>query len=1256
MKKLFPFPHCTNLKLIALLFLIFIPPLSAADSINVTGIDGLVFEEQPNNYQIVITDSFKLHNMKVTPSGLTLQYKTLNKTFKIFGRAKIFLENDSISISLGDSINPGILITNGTLDNVGLSITADFKLKNTAIIPEKLFFIWNHSTYQYKIFGNIEIQIDNHLIIANLGTSVFPGIEIDSGRVNHINVGITGNLSLRSLAITPTNLSLMWDRDSSFYKMYGDISIKLAEDTLFANLGTDKEPGVILTNGIVTKLDISLTANFTLKKLVFKPRNLTFDWDEASKRIKIFGEILVKIESDSLYAVLGNSSTPGIQVTSGVIDNINIAVTGNFSLKSLAVKPDSLVFIYDSNLDKYKIFGALELDIESDTIKVGLGTFNNPGIEIIDGILDKINFEVTTSFKLKSLAIKPDSLTFVYDRDSSQYKIYGNIEIDVEKDTIKAQLGSFDDPGISITDGKVDHINISISSDFELKKLTIETDSLGIEWQKSLDGGVYHFFGNVKIDIDTNKIAFNFGSRSHPGVVVRNGKIDTLKISTTDDIHFAGFEVGTQNLTLEYSNELYQMYGKLFLKKMWSAEIDLGNGPGSGITLDLSIKPAKLMIEHAVFELANVDLGPITLKNITLALEENRVQSANLKVDLPPGWEVDAMMGFKFSNGNLEIDSVDIDWEALNIDEAIAIPGTGAFITKLNGGLFGIEDPHEFKVTGDIGIAFGGPFNIPDVGDVSLLFLEANASISRSEFIIDSYAYMGAYKKSDGTWASVLGDGNLKLDLKWGDYYSIDGNLNIPSNPWTILKADLEAKLSQGGAFNAHIGVELEVPPKIPIVGGHVFAKADGVVHYAKTDPTSYAAGWAKLDLGFYTWHGGVKYKFQTKDYSTIGSKEISQLSTTTIGQSGDGYVIKFIDHISITVDPGTNPEFIQVKVKLKQKLSAFYLDVRHSFFINGSCFSPVYLVTGVDLITESGMNISSVPTFVSTEIDNRDSIIFYIMAPGYQSSSKATLPAGNYYVDIPNEIGTSMIKEYEVHKIYAAPWAVWTYNYVDFVPASADTLSNILMVPKLNYHTRSEVYNVDSSTVSLFFTKHQNKNGTLIKTFKYSDYWGDYPPDGEYLKIENIDFPQNITNGDSLFLYLTIDDGINSVYKSPVQYWNYTPPLQAKVNIQGYPDSLASGIETKLYILNPSDNNWYLPDTLKRFSNNEGEVSFPYALSANTKVKFVFDVPVGYEVDPTSSYKNGEETMVDNYQLALQKSVNIFLRKKNNTGGLYVR
>ena len=108
--------------MIVLLIYFFLSTLCfAADSLTIAGIEGLIFLEQPSDYQLSISDSFKLHNMTVQPKNLILRYSTINKLFEIFGGARIIISKDTINVSFGDSLVPGLTIQDKILQSVDIT-------------------------------------------------------------------------------------------------------------------------------------------------------------------------------------------------------------------------------------------------------------------------------------------------------------------------------------------------------------------------------------------------------------------------------------------------------------------------------------------------------------------------------------------------------------------------------------------------------------------------------------------------------------------------------------------------------------------------------------------------------------------------------------------------------------------------------------------------------------------------------------------------------------------------------------------------------------------------------------------------------------------------------------------------------------------------------------------------------------------------------------------------------------------------------
>ncbi len=906
---------------------------------------------------------------------------------------------------------------------------------------------------------------------------------------------VPDTFSLHLMKIVPDSLFLKWDADSTSFSLFGGAKVLLTEEEFYVSLGTEEEPGISIKNDALETVNFGFTASFGLKDITVIPDSLSFEWDRAEDNYDIYGAIKVDIEGDTLVALLGDSDNPGMEINDGNVVHVNIGISKDFQMKSLTIAPKELTLMWDEG-GSYSIYGGIEIDVEGDTLIATLGDADDPGIEIKDGSVIEINIGITDDFTMKSVRIEPQNLTFRWDEEEDDFNISGSIEVDVDGDSMKAVLGDLDNPGIEIKDGAVDKIDIGITEDFKLKSLEIRTDSLGFAWQKEKVGDVFHLFGRVRIQIEEDEVGFSFGDMEHPGLVLEEGKITSLEIRTSADLHFGGMEVATEDLTVEHHEDEYHISGKLFIKEMWHALIDLGEGPGSGVTLDFSDGETKFKIEQATFELGEVDLGAISIKKMLLKLEDNRIVEDAAKIEFPPGWEIDA--DIKLADGSLE--GIDIGWEAVSFEEAIELPGTGAFITKMEGGVENLNDMHNFSFEGKIGICFGGPFTIGEY-EVSIVYLEADATISRSELRISSDIKVGAYMDEEGTWHSVLGDGNLLLDLQWGHLYSLSGQLNVPSSPNTMIKAGLEAQLSNTGAFNALIDVELVVPESVPLIGGHKFGEADGAVHYDKHDPSSFAAGWVSIDLFFDTIKKGVKYSFKNKDFSIIGASSIRKLRHSA-SKTLDNSVTTYWKHIRIEVDGDHMPHYMQIKVKLKQKFAKVFTDVYTTAMHQNYPYAPCYYVDGVDLMAADRINFNMLQTYNYLWSYNKNEIIFYVLPVGYDTNIKARLAAGAYWLEVGVVNTKDFMESYEVHKIYDDPKMYDTNFITNFVtrPEDSGPLGGHVKDLHVQFDIHSWVFAPDVAKITYFISK-DGRTGIPIAILNYSDVVQKYEKNRQFTR-----------------------------------------------------------------------------------------------------------------------------------------------------------
>jgi len=1193
---------------------------------------GLIIKGDTLNYANAnISSSFGLKGITIKPLGLGIVWNKKENYYGIYGSLKVIVETDSIEkVTLGDSLKPGIKIVNGKIEHINIEVTSRFKLKSLELIPDKLTFNYDTTGHAYKIYGSLQVKIESDSLKTILGDSINPGISIVNGEIRHINFGVTTRFKLKSVELIPDKLTFNYDKAKTAYQIYGSLQVKVETDSLKAVLGDSINPGISIVDGELKHINFGVTARFKMKSVELIPNKLTFNYDKTKKAYQIYGSLQVKVETDSLKAVLGDSTNPGISIVDGELKHINFGVTARFKMKSVELIPDKLTFNYDKAKTAYQIYGSLQVKVETDSLKAVLGDSINPGISIVNGELKHINFGVTARFKMKSVELIPDKLTFNYDKTKTAYQIYGSLQVIVESDSLKAILGDSINPGISIVNGNVKNIDLGITSDLKLKGLTIHTDSLGFSWMKVKDSDEFHLYGKVNIDIKEDTVGFSFGGRSNPGLIYKNDAIQYIKFSTSADLHFGGMEVGSKDFTIEHKGNDYHAYGKLFVKEVWSAAIDLGTQPGSGVTLNFVNNKTEFKIDKATFELGNVDLGSFKVQDIKMTLVNNVMNDVKATMVFKPGWKVDSELKFVLDipNNIYTLNSVDIKWEAASYLEAKAIPGTGAFVISMEGKIDHPLKPSNFVFTGKMGIIVGEDFKAGKI-DASFVYIEGVVRMDKKGLYMKDDAFIGAYNDSKNLnpddWKSVFGKASITLNLKWGSTSTLKGTLNIPEKN-TIINTTLDAKLSKSGAFNSLMDVKLQVPKSIPVIGGHTFGRADGAIHYKKNDNGNFIAGWVTINLLFKKLHTGVKYNFKNEKFSHIGSGGISDIKKIVKaaparmkGVSGKTTPL-YWDKLKISVDEGVMPHYIQVKIKLKQTVDSIFTRITAPVMYNNQNYVPCYYVDSADSLNDETLDLKMLTSHNYLWSKNKDEIIFYILPVGYDTETGSRLAAGDYWLETANTISSEIIDmdSVEVSKIFEKPRIEYQNIGIAYTPRISDPDSTNSLVADLSWNVKlkAETSNPDSTEVHLLYSKDKG-DGTIVYSGLYRDMEN---ANNEISKTTSI--MDELNPNDSLFVWAIIDDKINPVVMTGQVLLDYKFPFKGKISIINEADTAAAAIPVSIQLLG-KDMKWYpLNDTIVNLTTHYGEFGFTQQVATGTQIQLIINIPYGYEVDSSSIMK----------------------------------
>ncbi|MCK5846411.1 MAG: hypothetical protein KAG84_03160 [Bacteroidales bacterium] len=475
----------------------------------------------------VLNDTLSVAGVSLILLNTTLDYNTQSGTFVMYGDTISFLySDDTLNVGFGDVNNPGLEYRNDIVEQLLCIITDSIDMHGVSLIVDSLFIEYNGDSSTFSFYcDSLDIgyqhkdstnNTSNHELKAHFGSAQNPGLLIQNGQLIHFTFGLSDSIRLMGLNIDLGNINLEYDASLHLYEMYGGpMTVIVKNDTIGIDFGNEQYPGLLIENGVLEDISIGITGQGTLLGFEFASDSLHLNW-------------IV----DSAY--FGISS-------------------GNISL-----------FVDTSAINK-----------DSITIE-----FIPPGLKIKGSEIIEFNGRISENFTLKGLSFKTDELMVNYDHSQDKIRVFdGDIIIKYDQDSLDVQCGSNDNPGLSLHDGKIMEVDISIGSEIMIKSFECRTYNLNLEYIDTSD-----IFG-----ISGDSIFLKFANDSllgeNIGIEFRDGSLDKFKMGINKDFKMKALEIHPKSLTFAYNRDStrFELYDSVLIK-IDSNDIDCDfgdqNNPG----------------------------------------------------------------------------------------------------------------------------------------------------------------------------------------------------------------------------------------------------------------------------------------------------------------------------------------------------------------------------------------------------------------------------------------------------------------------------------------------------------------------------------------------------------------------------------------------------------------------------------------------------------------------------------------------------
>jgi hypothetical protein len=231
-----------------------------------------------------VSGSFNLGNLSVHSDGLRVAYTAPSaggsQLIDISGAADFALKGNTVSISLGDSSNPGIVIQDGQLQSLTASVTADIHLFGMTLAAKDLTV--SYSGDQVSVYGDTSFSAgDGKMfkgVAASLGDARHPGLVIAKGNLDSLDVTLNGGFQLAGFGLTAKNLEVSYSRGAHQVQIQGAVDVQLTRkihgsaNLYNGGITIDTNTGAVQVNGVEFKIDAQMGA-FAVHDLDIKYAN-----------------------------------------------------------------------------------------------------------------------------------------------------------------------------------------------------------------------------------------------------------------------------------------------------------------------------------------------------------------------------------------------------------------------------------------------------------------------------------------------------------------------------------------------------------------------------------------------------------------------------------------------------------------------------------------------------------------------------------------------------------------------------------------------------------------------------------------------------------------------------------------------------------------------------------------------------------------------------------------------------------------------
>jgi streptogramin lyase len=527
-------------------------------------------------------------------TGLEFTYTASSNQFALTGSTSASVAKlGTLNLTFGHGTNPGLVITNGALTSLDLTLNSNITVGAVTFSTTGLEFAYTAASRQFALTGNTSASVTG-LGTLNLtfGHGTKPGLVITSGTLTSLDLTLNSNITVAAVTFSTTGLEFTYTASSNQFALTGSTSANVAKlGTLNLAFGHGTNPGLVVTNGALVSLDLTLNSNITVGAVTFSTTGLEFTYTAVSSQFALTGSTSASVTGlGTLNLTFGHGTNPGLVITSGALTSLDLTLNSNITVAAVTFNTTGLEFTYTASSNQFTLAGNTTASVAKlGTLNLTFGHGTNPGLVVTNGALVSLDMTLNSNITVGAVAFSTTGLEFTYTASNSQFTLAGSAAVTVGGiGNFSVTFGHGTNPGLVITNGSLTSLDLTVNSNIHVGAVTFSTT--GLEFTYTASSNQFTLTGNTSASVTgLGTLNLTFGHGTNPGLVVTNGALVSLDMTLNSNITAGAVAFSTTGLEFTYTaaNSQYTLTGTatVTVSHIDNFSVMFGHGSNPGLVI-----------------------------------------------------------------------------------------------------------------------------------------------------------------------------------------------------------------------------------------------------------------------------------------------------------------------------------------------------------------------------------------------------------------------------------------------------------------------------------------------------------------------------------------------------------------------------------------------------------------------------------------------------------------------------------------------